>query len=333
MPKKNNIEHTLDVAEEQNKMRLDKFIAAFMPEISRNRVQALIEQGNISISDKKITDRSHKVRSGDEISILIPPAEESKMQEADIPLKIVYEDDDLLVIDKQPGLTVHPGAGNHQDTMANALLKHCGKSLSGIGGVMRPGIVHRLDKDTSGLMVVAKNDKAHQDLAEQLKNRSLKRVYHAFVWGVPTPLAGKISANIGRSKRDRKKMTTLRSGGREAVTNYKLLKTYGKNAVSLVECRLETGRTHQIRVHMTFKGHSLIGDKTYGGKGRVNLAGVLKEVKEFIEKFPRQALHSTTIAFTHPISGKLLQFESNFSSGFPEDIYELSNYLGNLQKK
>lgn len=311
-------------------IRLDKFIASNQKNMSRNRVQSLITSGNVRCNGHVVLDRSYHVKESDEVEITTPPAADTKMRATEIPLNIVYEDDDLIVIDKQAGLTTHPGAGNHSDTLANALLAHCGDTLSGVGGEKRPGIVHRLDKDTSGLMVVAKNDKAHNDLATQIKERSLKRVYNAVVWGVPTPPVGKITANIGRSSRDRKKMTALKSGGREATTHYKVLEVFGKNFASLVECRLETGRTHQIRVHFNHKGHSLIGDQTYGGKGSRQSGSMPKQLIDIIDNFNRQALHSIYISFTHPRSKKQLEFTSNLFKPATEDISKLVESLGGI---
>ncbi len=289
-----------------------------MPEFSRTRIKALVEGNNLSKAGKIFTDISYKVKPGDEFTLTIPAAKPSEILANPIPLNIVYEDKYLLVINKQAGLTVHPGAGNHGDTMVNALLSHCAGKLSGIGGVERPGIVHRLDKDTSGLMVVAKDDNTHHSLAKQIELRELKRVYLAVVWGVLSPPNGKIEANIGRSKTNRKKMAVFRTSGKKALTHYKTLENFG-GLFSLVECRLETGRTHQIRVHMAHKGNSLVGDQSYGNNKR-KIPG---QIADLIREFPRQALHSAKIAFTHPKTGKSMEFTAEL----PADIKELIRNL------
>lgn len=264
-------------------------------------------------------DPKHKVLTGDEITISAPPPIDTTMRPCDIALNIVYEDEHLLVIDKQTGLTVHPGAGQHSDTLANALIKHCGDSLSAIGGVSRPGIVHRLDRDTSGLMVVAKNDFAHVSLAEQIVSRQLKRVYKAIVWGSITPPSGTISANLDRSRRDRTMIQVVKTGGKVATTHYKTLEIYPY--VSLVECRLDTGRTHQIRVHMNHIGHSIFGDPVYGSHAR-KLNQYYKDNK-VLEEFKRQALHSCYIEFIHPAIGELM----SFTSELPEDMAQIGEIL------
>ena len=249
---------------------------------------------------------------GHVIELVIPPSESATPEPENIPLEVVYEDDDLLVINKQAGLVVHPGAGNWSGTLVNALLYHCADSLSGIGGVERPGIVHRLDKDTSGLMVVAKHDKAHQGLAAQLEDRSLRRVYEALVLKVPIPIKGAVDMSIGRDPRNRLKMAVNVKGGKDARTHYLVKENY-KEALSLVECRLESGRTHQIRVHMQAIKHPLIGDPLYGPqdtavRGALKKAGYEAETAEKMLEFPRQALHAGAIAFVHPLTGKSMDF-------------------------
>lgn len=287
--------------------RLDKALTALVPAdsgLSRARVQQLIKAGRVGLNGGAVTDPSHKVKAGEVYALEVPPPEPAVPQAQEIALKVVYEDADLLVIDKPAGLVVHPAAGNRDRTLVNALLAHCGNSLSGIGGVVRPGIVHRLDKDTSGLMVVAKHDAAHQALSAQFADRSLSRVYQALVWGVPSPVKGSIEGAIGRHPRDRKKMAVLAHGGKAALTHYRVLEALG--AVSLVECKLATGRTHQIRVHMAHNKHPLVGDPVYGRRNS-SLA------------FPRQALHAAEITFLHPRTGKRM----NFTAPMPEDIAEL----------
>lgn len=303
--------------------RLDKILAENIEDLSRTRIQALIESGNIYSNNELVTDRSHKIRNGDDITIEIPEAEPTHITAKVIPLDIPFEDEYMLVINKAAGMTVHPGAGNHSDTLVNALLAHCGDSLSGIGGVQRPGIVHRLDKDTSGLMVVAKTDKAHVELAKQIEDRSFQRVYQTVCWGAISPRSGEIEGNIGRSTKNRKKMAVVPSGGKEALTYYTTKEVFGIRLASHVECKLKTGRTHQIRVHMTENGHSLIGDQSYGNSSRKILKTIDNETAEYIRNFPRQALHSHYINFLHPISGDRMEM----SSPLPEDMQELIDRL------
>lgn len=310
-----------DVAEHEQKMRLDKFLALKAPDISRSRIQKLIEQGDVSCDDIVISDNSFKVRLGDSYQIMIPQSEEANPQAENIPLNVIYEDDDLIVINKPAGMTVHPGAGTYNGTLVNALLFHCRDNLSGIGGVKRPGIVHRIDKETSGLLVVAKNDLTHNGLSLQFAEHSIERTYYAFVYGIMSPLSGHIEGNIGRSKFDRKKMSILENGGKYAATNYKTLQVFGKIA-SLVQCNLETGRTHQIRVHLSSCGHSLIGDKVYikNKKSEIHLP---VELKSYVNNFPRQALHAKSLGFIHPRTHEFMQFDSEL----PEDLADLRQKL------
>ena len=304
-------------------LRLDKALAAGLPDLSRSRVQALLEQGCVRGDGRTITDASLRVKPGQTFVLQVPEAEAAQPQPQDIPLTVVYEDADVLVIDKPAGLVVHPAAGNADGTLVNALLAHCGDSLSGIGGVRRPGIVHRLDKDTSGLMVVAKHDRAHHGLTEQFADRTLSRTYLALVWGVPNPRQGRIEGNIGRSSADRKKMAVVTGGGKPAATRYRVVKSFGM-AASLVECVLETGRTHQIRVHLTHIGHPLVGDPLYGrgrsGRPGGKFASLLPEpARGSLVGFPRQALHAVALTFRHPVNGEIVTFRSSI----PADIHEL----------
>jgi 23S rRNA pseudouridine1911/1915/1917 synthase len=315
--------HQLQVSKKQSRLRLDKFIAVNLAEISRSMVKKIIESDNVLRGGEVINSCSATIREGDVITVNIPAPVESQMLPADIPLKIIYEDAEFLVIDKPAGLTVHPGAGNHDDTMANALLAHCGESLSGIGGVMRPGIVHRIDKDTSGLIMAAKTDRAHISLSEQIASRSLKRTYLAICWGVPKPLSGRIEANIGRSLKDRKKMAVVEHGGKIAATNYTVLEVLGDGVASIVECRLETGRTHQIRVHMTHIAHPLIGDQAYCGRRSGTVRNLPEEAQGFFVNFKRQALHSHKITLIHPVTNQ----EMDFESALPEDMAGLVEIL------
>jgi 23S rRNA pseudouridine1911/1915/1917 synthase len=291
--------------------RLDKALAAAAPDLSRMRIQALMAEGRILRDGALVGDASAKARAGQRFVIDIPPAVPATPVAQDIPFPIVFEDEEMLVIDKPAGLVVHPGAGNPDRTLVNALLAYCGDQLSGIGGVRRPGIVHRLDKDTSGLMVVAKTDRAHHALAAELASRTLKRVYTAVVWGHPSPVQGTIEGNIGRSPNDRKRMTVLAHGGKSAVTHYRVLQRL--KGASVVECRLETGRTHQIRVHMAHIGHPLIGDPLYGAKRTI------KDAAAAAKMFTRQALHATQVTFLHPLT----KMEMCYSSRLPTDLVDL----------
>jgi len=293
-------------------MRVDKALADLSPDLSRSRAEGLIKGGALMLNGLVCQETSRKVNPGHVLELTIPPLVAADPQPEDIPLDIVYEDDDLLVINKAVGMVVHPGAGNHDGTLVNALLHHCGDGLSGIGGVMRPGIVHRLDKETSGLMVAAKHDKAHQGLAVQLEDRSLSRVYEALMLKVPVPIKGHVDMTIGRDPRNRLKMAVNVKGGKEARTHYLVKKNYDE-ALSLVECRLESGRTHQIRVHMQAIKHALIGDPLYGPQ-HTAVRGAMKnaygsEIAEQVLRFPRQALHAKAISFVHPLSGKVMSFE------------------------
>jgi 23S rRNA pseudouridine1911/1915/1917 synthase len=294
---------TVSIGEPEAGQRLDKCLASKLPDFSRNRMQQLIAQGCVTQQGATITDAARKVKQAETYHIAIPPPEPLNLVARPAALRILFEDAHMLVIDKSAGMTVHPGPGHTEDTLVNALLAHCGDSLSGIGGVMRPGIVHRIDKDTSGLLVVAKNDAAHRHLSGQLAARTLTRQYLAIVKGRPKKLAGIIDAAIGRSPLNRKKMAVV-AGGKPAVTHYKVEELFEHAA--LLRCKLETGRTHQIRVHLAHIGHPLVGDPVYGRKGR----GF---------DFERQALHAAAIAFIHPGSSEKMQF----SSPLPEDMERL----------
>jgi 23S rRNA pseudouridine1911/1915/1917 synthase len=324
----NETKHILSVEDDCKGLRLDKFLATKLPDISRTRIKTLIENNGVTLSSSSINDCSYRVKPGDEFSIIIPTAIESEMRANDkIELNIAYEDDDFLVIDKQAGLTVHPGAGNYDETMANALMAYCGDTLSGIGGVARPGIVHRLDKDTSGLILVAKNDIAHHGLSEQIAERTLERLYLAVCWGVPKPYAGTIESNIARHPKNRLKMAVVKEGGKVAVTHYTVKKIYGNGIASLVECRLQTGRTHQIRVHMTEAGHPLIGDQLYAARNNNKLKFITPELRDFLKGFTRQALHSYRIGVEHPVTGEYIELESEL----PSDIKQLLELLKGLK--
>lgn len=316
---------TYKVEKDDQFLRLDKFLAEKSPDLSRTHIKDLIQTGFVHINDQLTQDVSLKVKEGQVIQIEIPPLVDSTPSPQDIPLDILYEDNDLIVINKPAGLVVHPAPGNPEGTLVNALLNHCGESLSGINGVRRPGIVHRLDKETSGLMVVAKNDKAHQSLAHQLATREMSRIYLALVWGVLSPLEGVIEGAIGRDPRHRQRMA-LREKGKFARTHYKTLKMFGRVA-SLVECRLDTGRTHQIRVHLSAKGHSLLGDPLYGKRPKA-VPALLKDTLDTERPKKRQALHAKELSFIHPTTQEKL----TFSTDLPQDIRNLLDVL-NLSVK
>lgn len=286
--------------------------------LSRERIKALIHDGGITIEGISNLKPSMKIEEGQVISCIPVEPTEPDPKAENIPLDIIYEDDDVIVINKAAGMVVHPAAGNWTGTLVNALLHHCGDTLSGIGGVKRPGIVHRLDKDTSGIMVVAKNDHAHAHLSAQLADRSLTRVYIALVWDIPVPPIGTIDLPLGRDHKNRLKNAVKygENAGRDAITHYRTLKTYG-DAMALVECKLETGRTHQIRVHMQAKGHPLIGDPLYGAQKtlQISRAGKLPETmdKTKILNFSRQALHAQHIKFVHPRTGEPIEFQTEIA--------------------
>ena len=296
--------------------RLDRALADAVPSLSRERLKALIKSGSLICRDKAVRDPSAKVAGGETFTLTVPEPEAAHNAPQDIPLKIVFEDDHLLVVDKPAGLVVHPAAGNREGTLVNALLHHCAGRLSGIGGVARPGIVHRIDKDTSGLLVVAKTDVAHEGLAKQFAAHSIGRRYLAIVRGVPKAATGTLDAPLARSSQNRKKIAIVAEGrGKRAVTHWRRLEALRQAA--LVECRLETGRTHQVRVHMASIGHPLLGDPVYGGgkSGHRDLLNALD--------FRRQALHAEGLEFIHPATKVRLSFES----ALPTDMQELFNRL------
>lgn len=313
--------------------RIDRVLAALIPSLSRSRLKALILDGQVKIQEtnnaRTILDPSSQVKSGDVVSVTLPPAEDAEPQGENIPLAIVYEDGALIVIDKPKGLVVHPSAGHATGTLVNALIAHCGDSLSGIGGVKRPGIVHRLDKDTTGLLVVAKNDKAHKALSKQFADHGregpLVRGYLAFVWGAPDRPKGTINAPLDRHPHNREKRT-VREGGREAITHWQLLETFvrdGKPVASLVACTLETGRTHQIRVHLAHIGHPILGDATYGTGFKTKATLLPEPARDALAGLGRQALHAYLLGFEHPETGEFMEFKSPL----PADLAALHNAL------
>ena len=293
--------------------RIDKFLQSQLKNFSRTKLQKLIKDGFVKINDKLIKETSCKIRIRDKIEIIFPDAKETHIKPFKIPLNFLYEDNDIIVINKSPGVVVHPGAGNFKETLVNGLLFHCKNNLSGVGGKLRPGIVHRIDKDTSGVLVVAKNDLAHIKLSKQFSDHTIKRTYEAIVWGSLRPPNGKINENISRSEKNRQLMAVKKSKGKKAITNYKTLKIF-KNLnlqkMSLVECKLETGRTHQIRVHMNFKGNPILGDKSYG-KSKTKFKKIDKIVEQKINNFNRQALHAKSLGFVHPRTGEDLFFKAD----------------------
>ncbi len=323
------------VGEEQAGSRLDRFLARALPDISRSRLQGLIAEGCITRGGQTIGDGNHRVKPGETYEVAIPAAAPARPEGQDIPLTIVYEDNDFIVIDKPAGLVVHPAAGNPDGTLVNALIAHCGKALTGVGGVARPGIVHRLDKDTSGLLVAAKNERAMTSLARQFAHHTIERAYHAIVWGAPRAGEGLIEGQIGRNPFDRKRMAVLRGEqGKLARTRYRVIERFGdpeRPFASLVECRLETGRTHQIRVHLTHLGHPLIGDPTYGRARPPPRAKTEAEAEAYAAaaNFPRQALHAYILGFRHPSTQKAMRFESLW----PKDIAALIASLRRLQER
>jgi 23S rRNA pseudouridine1911/1915/1917 synthase len=308
-----SVRHAI-VPDEAAGWRLDRTLATLVPTLSRERLKSLISAGSITRDDKAVRDPATKVKPGDFYIVAIPDPKPTHNEAQDIPLVIAFEDEHLIVVDKPAGLVVHPACGNLDGTLVNALLHHCRGSLSGIGGVERPGIVHRIDKDTSGLMVAAKTDRAHAGLAKQFADHSIDRRYRAIVSGRPRPIDGTVDAPLGRSSSNRKKMAVV-SGGKRAVTHYKTIETL--NGATLVECRLETGRTHQVRVHMASINHPLLGDPFYGRAS--------KEQRRLLDSlgFQRQALHAAHLGFTHPVTSAALAFESRI----PADMQELFSRL------
>jgi 23S rRNA pseudouridine1911/1915/1917 synthase len=310
--------------------RLDRVLAVRCPALSRSRLKALILAGSVTVKDAPVRDPAYHVKGGDTITIDVPEAVPAEPGAEEIALDIVFEDDDIIVIDKPRGLVVHPAAGHETGTLVNALIAHCGMSLSGIGGVRRPGIVHRLDKDTTGLMVVAKNDQAHQSLSAQFADHGrtgeMRRGYMAFAWGVPNRQRGTVDAPIDRHPHAREKMA-VREGGREAVTHWEVQETFagrdGNPIASLLACQLETGRTHQIRVHLAHIGHPLMGDSVYGPHFKTKATHLAPRGRAALTALDRQALHAYLLVLEHPRTGEILHWESPL----PEDLLLLQNTL------
>ena len=312
--------------------RLDAWLSAQLaPDLSRNRIQSLISSGQVAIDGKMVRETKHRLRDGMRIEIIIPAPEDPAPSGENIPLDILHEDTDVIVLNKPAGLVVHPGNGNWTGTLVNALIHHCGDTLSGIGGVKRPGIVHRLDKETSGVIVVAKNDLAHRHLSAQFADHGrtgdLERAYLAIVWGTPDRTSGTIDAHLGRSHRDRTKQAIVhgeREDARHAVTHFEVQERFGAREdstalASLIECRLGTGRTHQIRVHMSHIGHPLVGGMEYGGAYKTKANKFDEPLQSIVKGFNRQALHARLLAFEHPTTGELMRFEAPL----PDDMTRL----------
>ena len=318
------------VAGDEGSIRLDRALAVRLPELSRSRLKALILAGSVAIRETPVRDPAYHVSAGDTITIDVPEAVPAEPGAEDIALAIVYEDDDIIVIDKPRGLVVHPAAGHETGTLVNALIAHCGISLSGIGGVKRPGIVHRLDRDTTGLMVAAKNDRAHKSLTEQFADHgrtgAMRRGYMALVWGVPNRQRGTVDAPIDRHPHAREKMA-VREGGREAITHWEIQETFdgrdGKPVAALLTCQLETGRTHQIRVHLAHIGHPLMGDAVYGPHFKTKASHLGPESQAALTALDRQALHAYLLALKHPKTGAILEWISDL----PEDLTLLRDGL------
>lgn len=302
-------------------LRIDKFLSLCFPDISRSQIQKMISIGNVVCDDITVGDNSYKVKEGEAFVLTVPEVIDAEPKPQNIDLPIIYQDEDVIVVNKPAGMVVHPASGAPDKTMVNALLYHC-DDLSGIGGVKRPGIVHRIDKETSGILVVAKNDNAHRFLCEQFAEHTIERTYYAIVFGVPNPIKGTIEGDIGRSPYDRKKMAVVSRGGKRAVTHYQVIEKFGEVA-SLVKCNLETGRTHQIRVHLSKQGNNLIGDKVYVKAKKLIQKNIEMDIRDFVNGFSRQALHAQSLGFIHPRTGEKVFFESPI----PDDMRQLLDVL------
>ena len=306
--------------------RVDKFLQSKIIELSRTRLKNLIQDGHVKLNNIIINYPSKKIREGDEIKIKFPEPKKTVIKPNKMPLNILYNDEDIIIINKSPGVVVHPGAGNYEKTIVNGLLYKYKNNLSSIGGKLRPGIVHRIDKDTSGIIVVAKNDNAHINLSEQFKEHTINRTYEALIWGSLKPQNGKIKERISRSFKNRQLMSVRKERGKMAVTNYKTLKTFQNSnlpKISLIECKLETGRTHQIRVHMNFKGNPIVGDKSYG-KTKKKFKKINPKIENQINNFNRQALHAKSLGFLHPRTKKEVFFEARRPEDFDALIKNLT---------
>ncbi len=317
----------LVVLEHDNNLRLDKIISERIKDISRTRVKKIILNENVLINNKIIKDPAKKISTGDLIQVQIPLAKKASLKPFNFKLDIIYEDSDLMIINKPSGISMHPGAGNYDNTIVNALMNLENKKFSNIGGELRPGIVHRIDKDTSGLIVIAKNNNSHEKLSNQFEAHSITRVYEALIWGKLRPRNGKIETLITRSSKNRQKMEVGLTRGKKAVTHYQTLEIFEHDEIptlSLIECTLETGRTHQIRVHMGYKSNYILGDQKYKKKYK-KFKNIDPELEEIILNLDRQFLHAKVLGFTHPKSGKRIQF----SSKLPQDLEKILKKLRN----
>ena len=316
---------TFLVDKNNDNLRLDKFLASKLKNLARSQIKKIILSKNVSINKKYITSPSQKIKLGNIIKIIIKEKKIDHIKPQKMDINIVYEDDDITIVNKPNGMIVHPGAGNKERTLVNGLLYLYKKNLSNLNGLSRPGIVHRIDKETSGLIVVAKNNFAHANLAKQFSNHSVKRKYLALIWGVIRPLNGRIETLLSRSKKNRQLMSVSEVAGKKAITNYKTLKVFNNKEIpkiSLVECVLETGRTHQIRVHLTYKGNGLIGDKKYGKK-KLIFRKINKGFAKILQNFDRQALHAKSLGFLHPTKSDFM----NFDSKLPQDFKKMLDFL------
>lgn len=306
--------HEVTVQAEQAGERVDRLLARALPDLSRSRLKGLIEAGRLTSGGATIAEPSYRVKPGQRLALEVPPAAPARPEAQALPLTIVFEDDDVIVVDKPAGMVVHPAPGSPDRTLVNALIAHCGESLTGIGGERRPGIVHRLDKGTTGLVVAAKTEAAHRALVAQFAGRRVERAYAAVVWGLPGSGEGELTGNIGRSSRNRKKMAVLSTGGRPAVTRYRVQRVLAGGLAAVLECRLLTGRTHQIRVHLSDAGHPVIGDPLYGRARRERLRRLPEAARASVGALSRQALHARTLGFRHPRTDERLVFESELPS-------------------
>ncbi len=310
---------------DSNGNRIDKFLRSKIINLSRTRLQSLILEGHVKVNNLIVNSASKKIKEEDQIKINFPKPKETLIKPNKIPLDILYDDNDIIVINKSAGVVVHPGAGNYNNTIVNGLLFKYKNNLSSIGGKIRPGIVHRIDKDTSGVIIIAKNDNAHINLSEQFSSHTIKRVYEALVWGSLKPQSGKINERIARSVKNRQLMSVKKEKGKIAITNYKTIKVFQNTnlpKISFIECKLETGRTHQIRVHMNFKGNPILGDKSYG-KVKKKFKKIDPLIEKSINNFSRQALHARSLAFVHPSTKKELYFEAKRPGDFDTLIKNL----------
>ena len=315
-------------AENEVGKRLDILLAKKISDLSRSNIKKIIEAGHVSINGSVVSSPSKKLKLNDSVLLLLKNNEKNKIKPLKIKLEIIFEDKDLLVVNKPSGMVVHPGAGNYEKTLVNALIYKYKNKLSNVNGSLRPGIVHRIDKDTSGLLVVAKNNISHSNLGKQFSEHTIKRKYQALAWGVIRPLSGKISTLISRSKKNRQLMTVSDIGGKKAITKYKTLKVFNVKdipKISLIECELDTGRTHQIRVHMNYKGTSLLGDKQYGKKN-IRFKKINKDFEKILSILNGQVLHAKSLGFIHPVRNKFVSFDSKL----PNNFNKLLNLLEKL---